>query len=172
MLTHVELKKKPPNHQCDQCDFTSNSKSSLQLHCKQEHSTKDVTEMQVPEKAKSICKHCDKSFKGIWSIRNHIKVHYADNKSKFSCLLKGCTKVFLTLKDLRAHIALHGEYSKQVCSECGLLLSDKFNLQKHINRVHLKIKNFFCDLCSYSSMMRSSMANHMVRVIVLLLQIE
>lgn len=34
---------------------------------------------------------------------------------------------------------------KQVCPHCGIMISR--NLTVHIRRVHLKEKNFSCDLC-------------------------
>lgn len=37
--------------------------------------------------------------------------------------------------------------SKPMCPQCGLFIKCHSNLMKHVRRVHLKEKYFFCDLC-------------------------
>lgn len=37
--------------------------------------------------------------------------------------------------------------NKSMCSECGSLFQCSGNLNKHIRRVHLKQRQFSCDLC-------------------------
>lgn len=124
---------------------------------------KPKTKLHISENNKWVCRHCNISFSGVRALRDHITVYHATVKPQIPCPVKTCTKVFLTTKRLRAHIKMHNDDAKEMCPECGLLLTSKHNLQKHINRVHLKLRNFFCDLCEYSSTFRHSIASHMVR---------
>lgn len=36
---------------------------------------------------------------------------------------------------------------KRTCSECSKVFQRFGNLSKHIRRIHLNIKQYFCDLC-------------------------
>lgn len=76
--------------------------------------------------------------------------------------MKSCSKVFSSTRKLRAHIKVHDDDSKEMCTQCGLLVTSKHNLQKHIKRVHLKLKNFFCDICGYGATFKHSIASHLV----------
>jgi hypothetical protein len=46
-----------------------------------------------------------------------------------------------------------------ICPHCGKFV--KISMDKHIAAVHKNKKNFFCDLCEYSSFQRSCMIKHM-----------
>lgn len=47
-----------------------------------------------------------------------------------------------------------------LCSECGGIFR-KESLKVHRERVHLKIKRFFCDLCKYESYQKAHIRSHM-----------
>lgn len=54
-----------------------------------------------------------------------------------------------------------------VCSYCQRSfngLSKKRDLKRHIDSLHLKLKLFDCDHCSYSSSQKSNVKGHMVRM--------
>lgn len=185
MLKHVAADDR--ENQCDQCEFVSVSKISLRIHHRKVHSTmeqmyecsdcftifdsqqsfhKHKIKMHISEKenTKWVCRYCKTSFSGVRALRDHVTVYHAIIKPQIPCSVKSCNKVFLTTKRLRAHIRVHDDDAKEMCPECGLMLTSKHNLQKHINRVHLRLKNFFCDLCDYSATFRHSIASHMVRL--------
>lgn len=48
--------------------------------------------------------------------------------------------------------------TKKFCDHCG---SSVNNYRRHILKVHLNIKNFFCDLCGYASFFKCDMDQHM-----------
>lgn len=115
------------------------------------------------DRTKWVCQYCNTSFSGSRTLRDHITILHATVKPQIPCPVKTCTKVFLTTKRLRAHIKVHDDDSKEQCNVCGLLVTNRHNLEKHVKRVHLKLRNFFCDVCGYSSTFKHSIASHMVR---------
>lgn len=142
--------------QCSDCPSFFESYQSFYNHKVKMHtSDKDRT--------KWVCQYCNTSFSGSRTLRDHITILHATVKPQIPCPVKTCTKVFLTTKRLRAHIKVHDDDSKEQCNVCGLLVTNRHNLEKHVKRVHLKLRNFFCDVCGYSSTFKHSIASHMVR---------
>jgi hypothetical protein len=63
------------------------------------------------------------------------------------------------------HLELEHENDQlepQNCPECGK--SVRNSLKKHIEAVHMKIRNFFCDICGFSGYERAYLTNHMRQV--------
>jgi KRAB domain-containing zinc finger protein len=163
------------SYQCVDCSSFFESYQSYYSHKTKMHSTdKDRT--------KWICQYCNTSFSGSRTLRDHITIAHATIKPQIPYPVKMCNKIFLTTKRLRAHMKIHDDDSKEMCNECGLLVTSKHNLEKvsvtdknhlqllsffkfqHIKRVHLKLRNFFCDVCGYSATFKHSIASHMVRI--------
>lgn len=159
---------------CSECDSFFESFQSLHNHRTKMHtSEKDPT--------KWMCRHCNTSFSGSRTLRDHITVAHSACKPQIRCpssnyqlywhflnsikiyndILGSCSKAFSTVKRLRAHMKVHDDDAKEMCNECGLLVTSKHNLDKHIMRVHLRIRNFFCDVCGYSATFKHSIASHM-----------
>lgn len=141
--------------ECRECRSTFESYQSFSNHKLKMH-------FSERDKSKWVCQHCNTSFSGSRTLRDHITIMHTTIKPQIPCAVKSCTKIFLTTKRLRAHMKVHDDDAKEMCPECGLLLTSKHNLEKHIKRVHLKLRNFFCDICGYSATFRHSIASHMV----------
>lgn len=109
---------------------------------------------------KYVCSFCQKPLTGASALKNHITLFHSNATASFSCPISGCTKVCITTKQLQIHMKMHNEDTKKICPECGLLMANKHNLDKHINRVHLKIRNFVCDLCDYKALFKSDIIQH------------
>lgn len=54
-------------------------------------------------------------------------------------------------------------HDEKVQCECGITLANKSSLKLHHDRVHLRIRNFFCDFCPYSSFYKHSLEKHIVQ---------
>lgn len=63
---------------------------------------------------------------------------------EYSCNL--CTDIFVTRRAVCEHIRKH-HGQKALCNICGKLLSDRNNLNKHYQSVHLKQKRYSCTMC-------------------------
>lgn len=53
-------------------------------------------------------------------------------------------------------------YKRAMCGLCGNSYY-KDQLQRHIDKVHYKIKRFFCDLCGFGSFLKCNMSTHMAK---------
>ena len=89
-----------------------------------------------------VCKLCNEQFKSRRGLANH-------NRS--NCLLqhicKLCQKVFKWEHLLKKHESSVHIGEKVSCKECGRTVSDKNNLQRHIQNVHLKTRKYSCNQC-------------------------
>lgn len=54
------------------------------------------------------CVSCNKSFKKLWSLHEHIKIVHGYAEKKFACEI--CEKKFYTMAHVRKHMV--GEYGK------------------------------------------------------------
>lgn len=52
--------------------------------------------------------------------------------------------------------------ARPVCSVCFASFNSQPALNYHVKRVHLKVKDCFCDYCNYSCLGRDTMRNHML----------
>jgi hypothetical protein len=141
--------------QCTQCSSNFESYQNLHNHKLKMHHSNQY-------RSRYHCEQCNTSFSGSRSLRDHIAVLHDKKKPQIPCPVFNCEKVFLTTKRLRAHMKVHDDDAKEMCNECGLLVTSKHNLEKHIKRVHLKLRIHFCDVCGYSATFKHSIAAHMV----------
>lgn len=182
MESHVD-KEMRRTFACSKCDFVTVSKDSLRGHnvhhltseeqvfecsvCSDKFKTyiqlyrhRQKMHQSVDKVDKYVCNFCGKSMKGAGILKNHFALHHSNEKPSINCPIENCVKVFITTKQLQNHMKSHDKDSKEICSECGLVLANKNNLEKHIDRVHLKLRNFGCDLCDYKSCFKFEIAEH------------
>lgn len=109
---------------------------------------------------KYVCSFCSKVMKGASGLKNHIALYHETRVTTIKCPFDGCLKSCITTKQLQNHLKNHNEDTKEICAICGLLVANKHNLDKHINRVHLKLRNFDCDLCEYKGFFKFNIVEH------------
>ena len=51
---------------------------------------------------------------------------------------------------------------KDICPQCKKSVAT-YCLQTHINRIHLKVENYFCDLCDFGSFAKKEILHHIVK---------
>lgn len=47
------------------------------------------------------------------------------------------------------------------CSYCGIVFKSFAGVNTHMKRIHLKISNYFCDICGKGTFLKSVMGHHM-----------
>lgn len=124
------------------------------------------------------CKICLKEFKSKFYLYEHTKmVHLLQMKSFWSCKICGrcflyknklvnhkrmhkniechmCDKLFSKQKYYDSHMQRHANKLNvlnkhvQTCSFCEKECSNDNSLSVHVNKVHLQIKPYSCDMCS------------------------
>lgn len=124
---------------CPPCGTEFGNKFSLSEHTKYAHVL-----FQSDYRA---CKICGRGFPKADKLKHHEKQHR--NKT---CML--CDKVFKTQKFYDTHMKRHipklmvlkKRYGKS-CSFCEKECSNDNQLSLHVNKVHLQIKPYSCDMC-------------------------
>ncbi|XP_056879973.1 zinc finger E-box-binding homeobox 2-like isoform X3 [Takifugu flavidus] len=128
------------------------------------------------------CPYCDRGYKRVSSLKEHIKYRHEKNEESFSCSL--CSEVFTSRTQLERHTSTHKASGEQLpllneaaanrkfkCSECGKAFKYKHHLKEHL-RIHSGEKPYECSNCkkrfshsgSYSSHISSKKCISLVAV--------
>lgn len=125
---------------CYICGKSLTSKKKKVQHLSAKHSQDDLKCF--------ICHHhrC-KTVKGFDA---HLMSHELPD-IQISCHI--CFKNYRTAAETRRHVNLsHSDKSKRqydfMCDICGFMTFLKMNLKRHIETVHLKVKNYQCHICT------------------------
>jgi len=130
------------------------SKEFMSQHLKMAHG---VGSLAGPE-TELMCEVCSKTFKSIYLLNNHRKVH---EKPSFSC--KACGKAFTWSSSLTAHIqSQHNQGGKKGyrCTVCNWEFSDRNNLKNHMYTHNTGRKPFSCQKCDRGFIRRDMWSKH------------
>ncbi|XP_026484169.2 zinc finger protein 62-like [Vanessa tameamea] len=147
ILKHVNRKV-----QCNLCLKQFKSKFYLFEHKKMVHVLKQENFIS--------CKICGRSFLNI----NKIKMHQKCHKIK-ECQL--CDKSFKSQKHYDVHMQRHAvkftmceNRDVQTCSFCEKPCSNENELSLHVNKIHLQIKPYSCDMCDKQFYTEYNLSSH------------
>ncbi|XP_071027849.1 zinc finger protein 652 [Oncorhynchus clarkii lewisi] len=134
---------------CDKCGKKFVLESELALH-------------QQTDCEKNIqCVSCNKSFKKLWSLHEHIKIVHGYAEKKFACEI--CDKKFYTMAHVRKHMVAHTKDMPFTCETCGKSFKRSMSLKVH-SLQHSGEKPFRCENCAerfqYKYQLRSHMSIH------------
>ncbi|XP_013184737.1 putative zinc finger protein 840 isoform X1 [Amyelois transitella] len=127
------------NVKCKICQKQFKSKFHLHEHTKMVHLLGNINH--------SSCETCGRTFVSAKNLIKHVKTHNTKE-----CLL--CDKFFAKQKQFDNHWQRHTaklrllqEKKIQTCSFCEKPCANNNNLTVHVNKVHLQIKPYSCDMC-------------------------
>ncbi|KAM9343157.1 zinc finger E-box-binding homeobox 2a isoform 2-T3 [Pholidichthys leucotaenia] len=116
------------------------------------------------------CPYCDRGYKRLTSLKEHIKYRHEKNEESFPCPL--CTDTFNHRAQLERHMATHkptgGEHPpltdgatnrKFKCGECGKAFKYKHHLKEHL-RIHSGEKPYECSNCKKRFSHSGSYSSH------------
>ncbi|XP_055521031.1 zinc finger E-box-binding homeobox 1-like isoform X3 [Leucoraja erinacea] len=116
------------------------------------------------------CPYCDRGYKRLTSLKDHIKYRHEKNDDNFSCSL--CRYTFAYRTQLDRHMASHksGRDQRHVvtqtsgnrkfkCTECGKAFKYKHHLKEHL-RIHSGEKPYECSNCKKRFSHSGSYSSH------------
>ena len=154
LSTHIESKHKE-DIPCPHCGVMFSTKDSLGVHLYRFHSDREVQK----------CTECDYSTKVEAEMRKHFKSRHTDE-----CLetCEFCGEVF---KKLKGHLLRTGCGQTNVqpkpkipCPQCDKTFSSKQDMNVHIKRIHLGVKDKMCSHCSYATYSNHNLKLHITKV--------
>ena len=133
--------------QCTICKLSFLAKKYLRRH---------ILDCHGDQKRKFPCDICFKAFKHSAHLKAHKESVHLDSRSHVCTL---CGQSYKGRGSLSLHMRTHtGEH--ETCPTCGRDFRDAGDLKKHIKVVHLKIKNFKCDICGHAFANQSNLSVH------------
>uniref|UniRef100_A0AAR2KVU5 C2H2-type domain-containing protein n=2 Tax=Pygocentrus nattereri TaxID=42514 RepID=A0AAR2KVU5_PYGNA len=116
------------------------------------------------------CPYCDRGYKRLTSLKEHIKYRHEKNEESFPCLL--CSDTFAYRTQLDRHMATHKPARDQPqllnegagnrkfkCTECGKAFKYKHHLKEHL-RIHSGEKPYECSNCKKRFSHSGSYSSH------------
>lgn len=138
--------------ECEICHKSLNIKS-MKLH-KKKHN----------EEASHECPKCNKKFLIEAQLKRHIKIRH-DKDLPFKCEI--CGKGFTGRSQKEEHVARHAGGKLYTCDLCGISVSQKPHLKRHIEGVHegkkqakMKRQDLMCGKCGKLLFSRQSLRQH------------
>lgn len=137
--------------ECRQCGLKFKSKFYLYEHTKMCHILKQYNFFS--------CKICGRTFESSNKLDRHMNCHRTKD-----CHL--CCKKFSSQKHYDSHMQRHAvklqllQKPAQTCSFCEKECANDNELSVHVNKVHLQIKPYSCDMCERQFYTESNLNSH------------
>ncbi|ODN04299.1 putative zinc finger protein [Orchesella cincta] len=164
LLKHLQLHDAGQILTCPICNtFTSGSQRKLHCHVA-DH------QKNVPNPA---CDPCGKVYHNFLAYLHHMEAqHGVKLLNRFgmkTVVCEICSESFKYAKTLKFHQVVshdhvdeHGQFP--ICPHCGKRYLKASSLENHIQKDHVKTKNFFCDQCGLGYALDSQLKNHIASV--------
>ncbi|XP_058444470.1 transcription factor grauzone-like [Malaya genurostris] len=172
-----ELIRKYCTLNCEQCDFSADTFSRLELHYKNVHDERGYATCCLRKFGKKsrlyehVCVHenpehfkcdiCAKTFLNSFGLANHMMwKHTPDSEKPFSCDVCGNRfwKDYLLKQHMEYHLAL--EEKKFACKECDRYFGTNLLLKSHEQTVHGLSASWVCDICAKGFPLKSALEFH------------
>ena len=175
LKTHVENAHRINPFKCNECEYTSNNKSTVKNHFIRCHTSgyehscgtcrkqfkikKDLTnhvKNHHTDAAPIVCAICGHLSKNIRALDAHIR--YRHYKPDFVCNI--CTRGMTTKEKLEQHLTWHETKEKVSCPTCGKSFRGR-DLDSHM-RIHTGAKPFPCPVCGKTFRRQSAQEHHVL----------
>ncbi|XP_013421310.1 oocyte zinc finger protein XlCOF6 [Lingula anatina] len=100
-----------------------------------------------------VCTLCGKKYRKRYHLRIHMFNKHevrGDGLRTFKCPEEGCEYETTASNSLKLHATKHKKDKPFNCPYCGRCVKTEKTLQKHINKRHLNIRPYLCQVCGAS----------------------
>lgn len=148
---------------CAVCSETFDTKAAIRKHTKSSIKCRKKQKQVSSASPKHECEGCNKMFR----LKCHLDRHRCANRIlqvKFTCTV--CKQEYSRIDRLNKHMKdkHNGKKAKKPkftkCKFCGIRVSRKFDLIRHIRAVHFSEKPHKCDDCGEMFAVKSNMLEH------------
>ena len=154
----------PGNHQCDICEFSSDSEVRLQRHIKFRHK-----ELKVHCEIFK-CENCFRPFSCRELLENHCKKFHSVAEV-LTCSFSGCSYSSSKSKLFKNHVKRTHSQTQELhpCDECEKAYQSAASLKNHKASAHTPIdhivRSFNCDFkgCDFNSSFQSDLERHKLK---------
>ena len=148
------------DYHCNECEKRYGTMPELRKHIKMKHTYNNDVIGKTKNKDFQ-CDRCPKSYSEARSLRNHIhQVH--EGRKDHKC--ESCGESFYNKGYLKRHIQTVHEGLSFKCIHCSKSLSTETSMKNHILGVHEGRKDYTCDSCGMSYLLKSHLDRHFDRV--------
>ena len=166
---------------CDQCEYSGLGIHRLRIH-------KKIHEPMAYDTAKVPCHICGKEISGT-NMTFHINAKHSTGEQSFKCdqcefvtHAKGylithkkrhlkkklkCPVCGRMVKFLDAHMSRGNCFKtegKFPCDLCNKVFKDNYKVKRHVKQIHMKIKDFICDICDYKTYSSTNLKIHSAKM--------
>ncbi|XP_069363788.1 zinc finger protein 141-like isoform X19 [Maniola hyperantus] len=144
----IHMNKHSTNHTCEICNMSFFNSLNLRSH------------RNVQHRFSKKCTMCEETFTDQYVKLKHMRTVHEKTGYKRNCV--HCDKTFKYSYMLQEHkIRDHGAKRPIAkCSDCGKTFLSPHNLKIHIRSVHVKERNFVCDICGLRFFTRADQNRH------------
>ncbi|XP_047541828.1 zinc finger protein 62-like [Vanessa atalanta] len=177
LSTHMN--KHSTNNVCEKCGTFFINRLSLRAHLQSVHREKKCTmclakfeknytkvkHMRIVHNVGAIrryCTICGKDFKHSYKLLEHKIKEHGAQRLTSNC--KECGKTFLSPQNLKIHIrSVHVKERNYQCNVCGMRFFTKADEKRH-GRKHEDVKMFSCSYCEGKFKSKDSWRRHLKRI--------
>ncbi|XP_046975289.1 gastrula zinc finger protein XlCGF8.2DB-like [Vanessa cardui] len=177
LSTHMN--KHSTNNVCEKCGLFFINRLSLRAHLQSVHSEKTCTvclakfeknytkvkHMRIVHNVGAIrryCTTCGKDFRHSYKLLEHKIKEHGAQRLTSNC--KECGKTFLSPQNLKIHIrSVHVKERNYQCNVCGMRFFTKADEKRH-GRRHEDVKMFSCSYCEGKFKSKDSWRRHLKRI--------
>ena len=105
------------------------------------------------------CPYCDRSYKRLTSLKEHIKYRHEKTFNNFSC--PECNYCFAYKSQLERHMATHMPGRNQICDICNKAFVNIYRLQRHMLTHTSGNRKFKCSECGKAFKYKHHLKEHL-----------
>ncbi|CAH0697628.1 unnamed protein product [Spodoptera exigua] len=159
---HVSGHRSRARVHCVHCQRSYKDADGLRAHMLLKHA-KEISAREVSKKY--VCQECGTAFK----TPSHLKTHGLKHTDSRNYYCVECDKSFKSAATLKTHLQTTAKHTKYIelplkCQHCDKRFAIRRDLERHTNRIHLKLKPFSCDKCDKNYVNSWSLKQHQMLI--------